>query len=160
MSNFQMVEEFHEVFGHPNPTETQFDIIKDSPKLMEFRTELIQSEFDEFKDAIKNNDFIEMVDALGDMLYVIYGTAVVAGVNMDDVFSEIHDSNMSKMCNTEQEAIDTIEYYKTLPGFETTQVAYRLAKDNRRYVIYNAETGKILKSKYFRLPNIANCLIN
>jgi predicted HAD superfamily Cof-like phosphohydrolase len=37
-----------------------------------------------------------IADALGDLLYVIYGTAIAYGIDMESVFNEIHRSNMSK----------------------------------------------------------------
>jgi len=34
---------------------------------------------------------------LADLLYVVYGTAVSCGIDMEPVFREVHRSNMSKV---------------------------------------------------------------
>ncbi len=39
---------------------------------------------------------IKVVDAIGDILYVVFGLCVCLGVDIEPVFEEIHRSNMSK----------------------------------------------------------------
>lgn len=41
-------------------------------------------------------DVIEMADALGDLIYVVYGMSHAMGIDLDAVVTEIHRSNMSK----------------------------------------------------------------
>ena len=55
----------------------------------------------EYKIAAKNNDIVEVADALGDMLYILCGTIITHGMQniIDDVFDEIQKSNMSKLDN-------------------------------------------------------------
>lgn len=158
MTNFQSVGQFHEVFGHPKPETLQKDILVENPKLASFRLSLIEEEFSELKQAVAENNMTEVVDALGDILYVVYGMGQAFGIDLDKAFKIVHDSNMSKLCKNEQEAIDTIQHYKTLPGFESVDVRYRPSTCGNYYVIYNGETGKILKSKYFNLPDFSEML--
>ncbi|XWV25221.1 nucleoside triphosphate pyrophosphohydrolase [Tupanvirus deep ocean] len=155
MTNFQCVGEFHEVFGHPKPATLQKNILSENPKLAQFRLSLIREEFNELNHAVEQNDMVEVIDALGDILYVVYGMGQAFGIDLDRAFRIVHASNMSKLCKNEQEAKETIEHYKTVPGFENVEVKYRLASDGKHYVIYNSETGKILKSKYFTLPDFS-----
>lgn len=42
-------------------------------------------------------DRVGVADALGDLLYVVYGAAEVYGIDIDRVFREIHRSNMTKV---------------------------------------------------------------
>lgn len=93
MSNFDKVREFHEVYGANIGTISEFPDA-DERKL---RMDLLQEEFDEYVMGETNSDLVEVADALGDMLYIIYGTAVSYGIPIDDVFAEIHASNMSKL---------------------------------------------------------------
>lgn len=58
------------------------------------RRRLIKEEFKEFRDADNLGD---LADALGDLLYVVLGTAVTYGIDLEPVFAEIHRSNMSKV---------------------------------------------------------------
>lgn len=157
-SNFQKVGEFHKIFGHPKKDVLQKDILTEDPKLVNFRISLIEEEFNELKNAINNNDMVEVIDGLCDLLYVIYGTGQAFGIDLDKAFDIVHKSNMSKLCHTEEEAKETIEYYKTLPGFENMNIKYRPSENGDFYIVYNSETGKILKSKYFNHPNFSSIL--
>jgi NTP pyrophosphatase (non-canonical NTP hydrolase) len=60
------------------------------------RLELIEEEFDELETAVVQDDLVEIADALGDLLYVLLGTAVSYGIDLEPVFEEIHRSNLSK----------------------------------------------------------------
>lgn len=61
------------------------------------RLRLLSEEFREYMEAEKAGDIVEIADALGDMLVVIYGTAAAYGIDLDNVVREIHASNMSKV---------------------------------------------------------------
>ena len=89
------VEEFHNSFNEANGTK---------PKLVDMDTSylryrLMQEENEEYFDACKKNDMVEVADALGDQLYVLCGTILKHGMQhiIEDVFTEIHRSNMSKL---------------------------------------------------------------
>jgi len=89
----KMVQEFHE----------QFDIhISTTPSVPDeatqiLRNRLIQEEFEEFQEAMQSKDLSAMAKELADLLYVVYGTAVSLGIDMEPVFKEVHRSNMSKV---------------------------------------------------------------
>ena len=68
-----------------------------SEKINNLRISLINEELEEFKEAIKNNDLKEAIDALTDILYVTYGAGHAFGVNLDECFDEVQRSNMSKL---------------------------------------------------------------
>ena len=265
MSNFEMVGQFHEIFGHPKHNVLQKNIFRENPTIIKLRLNLINEEINELKAAIVENNLVDVIDALGDILYVVYGTGHALGINLDTAFqnyiiniamfedevayederldtignksnfelvkliiksnetppansigeifavlkssihmitddfnilqqaceeenmdlvsrflnnllnslyetgyycnidldkafSLVHCSNMTKLCKNEDEAKETIEQYKTLSGFETTDVRYRLSPDGINFTIYNATTGKILKSKYFKLPDFTEMI--
>jgi len=63
-------------------------LITSEPKLIRLRLDLIKEELCELQHAIKENDFIEIRDALSDILYVVYGMGDVLGINMDVI---VHD---------------------------------------------------------------------
>ena len=56
-------------------------------------------ENEEYLEAAKNDDLIEVADALGDMLYILCGTILEHGMQykIEEVFEEIQRSNMSKL---------------------------------------------------------------
>jgi len=144
-SNFQQVREFHEAFGlkiRDRPCKSIFE----DKKTLKLRIDLIQEELDELKQAISEKDIVEVGDALADILYVTYGAGVSFGIDLDKAFHLVHQSNMSKLCTSEQEAKDTVKWYKENNDTYDTP-AYRICDfDPKYWVVYNESTGKILKS--------------
>jgi predicted HAD superfamily Cof-like phosphohydrolase len=119
------VEKFHDSFGIPNNYEPTTNI---SEADIELRHRLMQEENDEYMEAAKNGDLVEVADALGDQLYILCGTILKHGMQhkIAEVFEEIQRSNMSK-----------------------------LDKDGKP--IYR-EDGKVLKSDLYFKPDIASIL--
>lgn len=115
------VEKFHNAFGIENNYSPKADI---SLADIELRHRLMQEENDEYLEAAKNNDLVEVADALGDMLYILAGTMLKHGMQdkIEAVFQEIQRSNMSKL-------------------------------DENGKAIYR-EDGKILKSDLYFKPDI------
>tara|TARA_B100000965_G_C19428049_1_gene685193 strand:- start:521 stop:892 length:372 start_codon:yes stop_codon:yes gene_type:complete len=93
MTNFEKVGLFMKTFGQ----EVKSKPALSTKKINNLRIELIGEELEEFKEAIKNNDLKEAVDALTDILYVTYGAGHAFGVNLDKCFNEVQRSNMSKL---------------------------------------------------------------
>lgn len=156
LTNFEKVGQFHETFGHPKRDKLQKNLLTEDPEQVQFRLNLIHEEVRELVTAVKDKNLTEVIDGLTDILYVVYGMGHVFGIDLDRAFQATHDSNMSKLCKSEQEAIDSVEYYKKAPAYKL-DVSYRPAVDSG-YVIYDKATGKILKSKYFTRPDFSSIL--
>jgi len=125
VENIEKVKEFHEVFGlefHEAPT------AEVSRKIVELRHRLMQEENDEYLEACEKGDINEIADALGDKMYILFGTIIAHGLQhkIEEIFAEIHRSNMSKL-------------------------------DEQGKPIYR-EDGKILKSNLYFKPNIKSVL--
>lgn len=121
------VRQFHDAFGIPNAEKPTAELSKDDILL---RYKLMREENEEYLEAAEQGDLVEVVDALGDMLYILCGTILKHGLEdkMAEVFEEIQRSNMSK-----------------------------LDKDGRP--IYR-EDGKVLKSDQYFKPDIEGILKN
>ena len=145
-TNFEKVREFHNVFNHPVRTNATAELFDEEPKLFGLRISLIDEEFNELKDAILKRDRVEIADALSDILYVVYGAGLALGYNLDETFDLVHKSNMTKACKTEQEAIDTVEFIKMQGKYNPT---YKQSTDGNYWIVYDYDTGKILKSIYY-----------
>lgn len=119
------VEEFHKVFKQ----ETGFPLCNISREEALLRVNLMKEELDEYLEAVKNYDTIEIADALGDQLYILLGTVIKHGMQhvIVDVFNEIHRSNMSK-----------------------------LGEDGEPIL---REDGKILKGPNYKAPDITSIII-
>jgi predicted HAD superfamily Cof-like phosphohydrolase len=88
-----MVEAFHRMFEI---------VVQQTPALVDdqtraLRIRLIHEEFEELKEVMAKNDLVGIAKEMADLLYVVYGTAVSYGIDMDTVFREVHRSNMSKV---------------------------------------------------------------
>ena len=93
MSNFNKVGTFMKTFGQEVKSKPSFS----SNKINKLRIDLIKEELDELQEAMKNNDLLEVADALTDILYVTYGAGHAFGVDLDKCFDEVQNSNMSKL---------------------------------------------------------------
>ena len=90
------VQDFHEAFGlgiNHKP------IAKLAMEKIKLRFDLMAEENEEYLEAAENGDLVEIADALGDMMYILYGTICKHGLQhrIADIFDEIHRSNMSKL---------------------------------------------------------------
>ena len=91
----ESVAEFHEIFKIGNAENlTLLD-----EKNYQLRYNLLKEENEEYLEACKREDMVEIADALGDQLYILCGTILKHGLQhkIEEVFDEIHRSNMSKL---------------------------------------------------------------
>src|SRR3954466_9551892 len=118
------VEEFHNIFKIGNADEIKLIDEKDYT----LRYNLIKEENEEYLEACERGDIVEVADALGDQLYILFGTILKHGLQhkIEEVYDEIHRSNMSKLD-------------------ENGQPIFR-------------EDGKILKSNLYFKPSIKDIL--
>lgn len=93
MTMFTDVRDFHQTFGQRIGEKPEFPD-DDERKL---RVKLLREEFLEYLDGESFNDLVEVADALADIIYIACGTAVSYGIPLDDVFAEVHRSNMAKL---------------------------------------------------------------
>lgn len=126
-NKLKAVETFHNAFGITN---REKPVAFTNNKEIKLRFDLMAEENEEYLDAAKNNDLVEVADALGDMLYILCGTMLSHGMQhkIESVFNEIQQSNMSK-----------------------------LGADNKP--IYR-EDGKVMKGPNYFKPNIKAILEN
>ena len=93
MTNFEKVGVFMKTFSQEIKIKSELS----SDKINELRISLIEEELDELKKAINDKDIKEVADALTDILYVTYGAGHAFGIDLDKCFSEVQNSNMSKL---------------------------------------------------------------
>ena len=93
MSNFSKVGIFMKTFGQEVKNKPSFS----TDKINKLRLDLIKEELSELTEALKNKDLLEVADALTDILYVTYGAGHAFGINLDQCFDEVQNSNMSKL---------------------------------------------------------------
>ena len=143
------VEEFNNVMGKSYQNQTKPTINKADA---DFVVNFIQEELDELKEAIENKDIVEVLDAILDIAYVGLGNgAMVFGLKdkIEAGYAEVQASNLSKICSTEDEAIETVEVRSKEQGAEC-----HYEKTKYGYVVYRSHDNKVMKNiNYFR-PNL------
>lgn len=92
-NNFGKAGEFMNVFGQQTLTKPTLP----GYGLGALRIDLIEEELDELKEAIVDQDIVEIADALTDILYVVYGAGHAFGIDLDKCYAEVHRSNMTKL---------------------------------------------------------------
>ena len=152
MNYIKLVEEFHKTFGAPILETPQIP----SKKRCDLRISLISEELDEMKEAIENEDVIEIADSLGDLMVVLCGSILEFGMGnkFNDIFENIHNSNMSKACDSEREALETLLFYKHKDG---TEGYYKEVEG--KWLVYRND-DKILKSINYSPANLKDILEN
>lgn len=113
-----MVREFHKKYGH---TINEEPTIPDD-EVIELRYKLIEEEMSETLGALREimNDPLRskllelelLADGIADSIVVLLGTAISFGIPINEVFSEVHRSNMTKSMEKDTKSIKG----KTLKG--------------------------------------------
>ena len=98
MSNFEKVKKFMQTFGQEVKSKASFP----SEKIVDLRFALIKEELSELEVALDEKNITEVADALTDILYVTYGAGHAFGINLDQCFDEVQNSNMSKLGNDDK----------------------------------------------------------
>ncbi|MEM0941749.1 MAG: nucleoside triphosphate pyrophosphohydrolase family protein [Bacteroidota bacterium] len=145
------VAEFHKTFQHPILTKPQIP----SEDRCKLRVSLIAEELEELKEAIVNKDLTEVADALCDIQYVLSGAVLEFGLGekFKALFEEVQHSNMSKACESEEEAKQTVTYYKV----EKSTDAYYKKRDGK-WLVYRVKDQKTLKSVNYSPADLKSIL--
>lgn len=122
------LRDFHEKFGltiNDTPTIPGDDVLQ-------FRINLINEEAEEFEQAAKARNLVEMADALADVIYVALGAAVSLGIDLEPVFEEVHRSNMTKVWSDGQ--VRRREDGKVIkpPTYSPANIAQELERQARK----------------------------
>lgn len=146
------VAEFHKTFKHPILPTPQIP----SPIRCDLRVSLLREELKELEEAIKDNDIVEIADALCDIQYVLSGAVLEFGLGdkFVQLFNEVQRSNMSKACATEEEAKKTVDHYQANKNTE----AY-IVEEEGKYLVYRKKDNKTLKSINYSPANLKSILV-
>jgi len=113
-----------------------------------------QYQIKKFSYALLMCDTNGVVQSLVKMLFSLYISGVICHYDLDMLFDIIHQSNMSKLCSSENEAKKSVEWYVEHEKQRYTQPKYERSPDGKYYVIFDDATGKRLKSINFVVPKI------
>ena len=145
------VARFHQTFQHPILNEPEIP----SKQRCDLRVSLIDEELQELKEAIAEKDMVEIADALCDIQYVLSGAILEFGLGekFSALFNEVQRSNMSKACESEEEARATMTHYKEK---KDTDCYYR--EVSGKYLVFRRGDDKTLKSIKYSPANLSPIL--
>lgn len=151
INSLNQVSDFHRTFNAPVLNTPQIP----SEQRCQLRVSLLQEELNELSEAIKDNNLVEIADALCDLQYVLSGAVLEFGLGEKfvELFNEVQRSNMSKACSTEEEAQKTLEHYKQKDG---TEGYYKQVGD--KWVTYRNGDDKVLKSVGYSPANLESII--
>jgi predicted HAD superfamily Cof-like phosphohydrolase len=145
------VANFHKTFNLP---------ILDDPTIppaerCKLRIALIEEELNELKEAIEDNDLVEVADAFCDIQYVLSGAILEFGLGnkFKALFEEVQRSNMSKTCKTMEEAEATKAHYEKTKGAKSY-----IEKKGDEFLVFRKEDGKVFKSVNYSPADIKSIL--
>lgn len=153
-TNFEKVSLLNQMIGNPvgNLSQPDWDALQ-------AQLEIVRQEFEEMEEAIQKRDTELLRDATGDVLVTTYGMAHRAGIQANQDMDLIQESNISKFCHSEQEALDTAKKYEKIQ----VKVIYRHLNEFNVIAVVSREDqigtdgkhypyGKLLKSVNFKEP--------
>lgn len=74
-----------------------------SNEVIEFRKNLIKEEVvDELLSALDKKDLEKIADGITDSIYVLLGTAIAFGIDIEPIWNEVHRSNMEKVSSGDE----------------------------------------------------------
>lgn len=122
--------------------------------------DLIFEELQELKQARLDNDMIEYRDALGDLIWVVTNAYAAIGMSADEIqddLTQISNSNWSKFCDTEKDAIKTCSLYSIgrHPDKKDEFISAVYLEINGKFVIFRKSDHKILKSYKYKRVNLS-----
>ena len=110
MSNFKKVIDFNKCFGIFVSDVPLHNIFSTNPDLVNLRLNLIKEEINELiQDGFNNKNFIEVIDALSDILYVVYGAGASFGIDLDESFKIYY--NLKLWNNNSKTNFDMVKNY-------------------------------------------------
>ena len=148
------VEEFNHTFGKINnyvptiPEEKEWKFVYD----------FVQEELEEYREACEKGNIVEVLDALCDITYVSIGNGVMLHglkAKIWPAYQEVQASNMSKSCETEAEAMETV----TKRAEEQGEPCH-FEKVGERYVVYRTRDRKVMKSINYFKPDLSQFFTN
>lgn len=165
-TNFKMTSEFvNDFFSGIISTPKQFKCNLDSygvePNInTQFYRQLnvvktyiadIESRLIKLDSATENQNFDEVSKSVLDIIYFTYVIGYLIGVDMDESVRLVHESNMSKICSTREEAIETVAWYKANESRYDTPM---FRESETGFTVFNESTGKILKNINYKAVDL------
>jgi predicted HAD superfamily Cof-like phosphohydrolase len=148
LSGFEKIKNWRHTFGLPN-RETPQVASEEEAKLA---ISLIDEELDELALATLDDNYNpkldQIADAIGDLYFVVTQAAMIHGLDPEMLIDRVYKSNMSKLCHTEQEAVDSVKAYT-----DKEISTYYTQLPDGKFIIKRTVDNKVLKGINFFEPD-------
>lgn len=114
----------------------------------------LNNQIRKFSHALLMCDTLKVQNILVRMLFTLYSVGYYCNYNINKLFAEIHKSNMSKICNDEDVAIETVQWYLDDERKRYSEPTYDFIPNSDQCVVFDKTTNKRLKSVYYSSPDI------
>ena len=148
------VEQFNKLMNKPNNYEPTIPGKKD----WQFVIDFVKEELEEYEQACKNGDIVEILDALCDIAYVSLGNGTMLHGLKDKIwpaYQEVQASNLSKACQSQEEARLTVEKRSKEQG---EPCHWEEVSD--MYIVYRTRDRKVMKSINYFKPDLEKFFTN
>jgi predicted HAD superfamily Cof-like phosphohydrolase len=165
ISNFNKIKIVaNEMIGINMSSKTSLELVEIksiiTDNLHKSYSELESNCYGDFSSEYSGNYKFELVaNNLYDLLRWTYIMTIVIGVDADADFSIVHESNMSKLCSTKEDAIETVADYKIkhIAGVSPYDTPYYYYLPNlNKWIVKNLSTGKALKNIKYKKVSFTN----
>lgn len=156
MDYLNRVIEFHKSIGYTGPDAPSLP----DPERSFMRIRLIREELKELEEAIESGDISQVAKELADLKYVVFGGDIDFGfigrvdqftTLADEIFAEVHRSNMTKTLATMQEA------EQEAARFREDGIICDVRQIGDRFAVIR-EDGKLLKPSFYESADIDSVL--
>ena len=154
MTNFYKTQTIIKMFSNIREYSTNINDNMFKENLNTINKSLLNN-FSKLQTACKDKNFDDVIIYVYNVIKYTYLFGIHIGCNLDDSFAIVHDSNMTKICGTEDLAIKTVQNYK---DNDHRYDSPNYKKNEFGYIIFNESTGKILKSINYTPANFESLL--
>lgn len=151
-----MVRQFHAAFGHP---------VGEVPHVLELeratlRAKWMREEIDEMLEAAETGDLVGFYDAILDLQYFAYGTAVEAGMDLEPGFLAVQSSNMAKLGPDGKPILNAEGKVQKPEGWEPPeekhfQILMKQMEDARIFSLAKEMAAAFVADEEYRLPGMS-----
>lgn len=157
-TNYRKTVEMNRLIGLPYYDDVQFDALTENSLMVKFNYDVIKASFEKLLKFVESKNMDGVTEALSYLICSVYRMGCTLGIDLDKAMGMVHDSNMSKLCNNEAEAQQTVSWYKNeydegRLNYDTP--SYRVDSSSGKYIVYNSNTGKILKNINYNAVNFS-----
>ena len=147
------IHTFNKTFHKP---ESDVPVI---PENYQFILDTIQEELDELEVAFKEKDIVEVADALADLLYFVGNGILATGLadRFRKIWDEVQNSNMSKVCRSEEDAKKSVTYMEQLKGVPYYYKEWKDENGESYWIVYRKSDDKAGKCHLWHRPYISLC---